>query len=72
MPVKVVSEGPTASKQVTCSKCTYKLEYTGEDVQTSSGYSMGEHDVSFYIVCPRCGANTSVPAWSLREGRSWY
>lgn len=72
MPVKIVSEGPTATKQTTCRKCTYKLEYTGEDVKSSGGYVMGEYDVSYYIICPHCKEHTPVPMWTLGNGRSFY
>lgn len=59
--VKVISEGPLGAKQITCSKCTFRLEYTGEDVKlqsfTSSPYS--------YIVCPRCQQKVIVGVWRL-------
>lgn len=53
MRVKVKSKKPLKTKEVVCSKCGYLLEYTGEDVKSSSGCYMGEFDISYYIDCPR-------------------
>lgn len=63
MPVKIVSDKPIKPRRVTCSKCTYELEYTGEDVKVDSGCYMGETDVWSYIVCPRCKTHVTVKAW---------
>ena len=65
MVIKIKSDGPTKTKEVVCTKCTYLLEYTGEDVVTSTGYSFGEYNPSYWIVCPRCQENVSVRAWRL-------
>jgi hypothetical protein len=67
MAVKVVSEGPVLTRKVVCSKCTYELEYTGEDVKESSGYCMGESETWHYIVCPRCKTQVTVKAWGRGE-----
>ncbi len=64
MTVKVVSDKPLKTKKVMCTICCYELEYTGVDVKSSSGYSMGEHDVSFYIECSNCKNTVSVSGWS--------
>lgn len=64
--VKVVSEKPIRPRKVVCSRCSYELEYTGEDVQSRSYTAMGETDVEFYIVCPResCKSKVSVRGWN--------
>lgn len=63
--VKVSSEGPVKTLKVVCSKCAYELEYTGEDVESSSVTHMGEMDTHWYIVCPRefCQKKVTVGAW---------
>lgn len=66
--VTVKSSGPVKTKTVVCSKCAYELEYTGEDIQSQGGYSMGDYDVSFFIFCPRetCKEKVFVKAWNAR------
>jgi hypothetical protein len=64
--VKVSSDGPVKTKKVICSKCSYELEYTGEDVKTQSLFEMAEFSgISYYITCPRenCQAKNTVPFW---------
>jgi hypothetical protein len=63
MAVKVISYKPVAAKQINCSKCTYRLEYTGEDVKSQSYSSYGESDTYYYIACPRCKERVHVRAW---------
>lgn len=70
MVVKVVSEGPVRTKEVVCSKCGYKLQYTGEDVHTSTFRDYdGGSDTYHRITCPRssCGEVINVSAWSSRD-----
>ncbi len=50
MTVRVVSEKPVKFQRVTCSKCGYELEYTGEDIITSSD---SEGYPKQMIACPR-------------------
>ena len=68
MAVKIVSEAPVRTKQVTCSKCCYRLEYTGVDVKSSwrTDYT-GECDEYHYIECPKCQIDVSVSRWSSRD-----
>ena len=63
--VTVSSDGPVKTKKVVCSKCAYELEYTGEDVESSTGHYMGESGTHWYIVCPResCQKKVHVKAW---------
>lgn len=69
MTVKVVSEGPVRTKQVVCSKCCFKLEYTGVDVKSYTGTDYGGGtDTSYYIDCPKCGDSVYVSYW----GRSSF
>lgn len=60
MPVKVISDGPTGTKRITCPRCTYVLEFTGEDVIT---HVDSDGDVYRHIVCPRpeCAARDKRP-----------
>lgn len=64
MVVRVVSEKPVKARQVTCTKCAYRLEYTGEDVSTvtRTDYT-GDSDEYHYIKCPRCAEKVFVKAW---------
>lgn len=48
--VRVVSEGPTVTKRVTCPNCSYELEYTGEDVVS---FTDSDGDTFKHIFCPR-------------------
>ena len=68
MAVKVVSEAPLKTRQVTCCKCCYRLEYTGIDVK-SDWRSDGEggRDEHFWIDCPKCKETVAVPRWSMRD-----
>lgn len=52
--VTVKSDKPVKTKTVICMKCSYQLEYTGEDVQSydKTDYGGGT-DTYYYIVCPR-------------------
>ena len=62
MAVRVISEAPVRTKQVTCQKCGYRLEYTGEDVKTGSYHDWtGDSHPYQYIVCPRtCSEKVEV------------
>lgn len=68
MAVKVVSEAPVKTKQVTCGKCCFRLEYTGVDVKSEwrSDYT-GDRDEYFWIDCPKCSATVIVSRWSMRD-----
>ncbi len=52
--ITVKSDKPVKTKTCICTKCSYELEYTGEDVQSyySSDYD-GGGDTVYYIICPR-------------------
>lgn len=64
--VTVKSEKPVRTKTVVCSKCSYELEYTGEDIVSydKTDYGGGS-DTYYYIVCPRrsCGEHVFVKRW---------
>lgn len=64
--VTVKSKKPVKTKTVVCSKCSYELEYTGEDVLSydKTDYS-GDTSTYYYIVCPRetCGTKAFVSRW---------
>ncbi len=47
--VNVISDKPVKTKKCICTKCGYELEFTGEDVTTSSS----DGDVYQSIYCPR-------------------
>lgn len=57
MPVKVVSDKPVRTKRIVCGKCSYELEYTGEDIIYG--------DECRYIKCPRpsCTHQNFVKEW---------
>lgn len=61
MTVKVVSDRPVKPKRVVCPRCSFELEFTGEDVRVSVD-SYG--DVSKSIICPRreCEASAKYPS----------
>lgn len=62
--VKIVSDGPKKAKKVICSKCTYKLKYTGVDVHSYSSKDIsGCTDTYYYITCPKCQEEVSVGRW---------
>lgn len=64
--VTVKSSTPTKTKEIACSKCTYLLEYTGEDVETRTVHDYGGgSEVFSWIVCPRCNQDVSVERWFL-------
>ena len=64
MAIKIVSDAPTRSKRVTCPKCTFLLEYTGEDVQSGWSYDYtGGKDECHWIVCPRCSHRVTIRPW---------
>ena len=50
MTVRVISDRPIVSKRAVCPNCGYELEFTGEDVLTSSGC---DGDQFQGIACPR-------------------
>ena len=64
--VTVKSEKPVKTKTVICTKCSFELEYTGEDVKSfeKTDYA-GWSDTHYYIVCPRytCSAEVFVSRW---------
>jgi len=64
MTVKVVSDKPVRTRKVVCTKCSFELEYTGEDVKSydKRDYS-GDLDTYYYIECPRCSKQVFVRAW---------
>ena len=64
-----ISDKPVKTKTVVCTKCGYKLEYTGEDIRTVHYTDIsGCGDTSNTIVCPRasCAEVISVSHWSSR------
>lgn len=66
MAVKVVSKAPVKTKQCTCNKCGYRLEYTGVDVESYVSHDYGGGSDTYYCIhCPNCGATTNVERWSL-------
>ena len=61
MTVIVKSDKPTMTKICICNKCTYELEYSGEDIQ-----SKFEGDEYYsWITCPRttCKTKNYVKEW---------
>jgi hypothetical protein len=62
--VRVKSKKPVKTKDVTCTKCAYLLEYTGEDIKegTHTDYT-GDSDSVYWIVCPRCKEKVYVSRW---------
>jgi hypothetical protein len=65
MAVKVVSEGPVVTEKITCTKCGYRLEYTGEDITTTTDC---DGDAYHTIKCPRvsCGEKLYVKPFKAR------
>lgn len=60
MAVEVVSQAPVYTQETTCTKCGYRLRYTGEDI--TRVIDRDGDCINRYIICPRpsCGEKVTV------------
>ncbi len=62
--VKVVGQAPEAVKNITCTNCASKLEYTQSEVKVYHGTDYGGGpDGKEWIGCPQCGKEVILKSW---------
>ncbi len=58
--MEIVGQDETKKQNATCDNCGAKLSFYKKEILTYSGYSMGELEIIFYVVCPQCENQVQV------------